>query len=507
MTGGFRRIRTEFNTEYLHGMRTSHEDLSDLLPDIEAVERLIRSEAQDDNGRGAGSIIALLRDPTGIVLYMCLSTWMKTISNTWIRRCEEEHSQCAYFRRSEPWFPTRVIDVGSLGNLSVILVPGGRAIAKNERYMTLSHRWGSSNVPTLTTKTIDTWKSGLSVNILPKRYQDFIALAQRLQIRYVWIDSLCIIQGGDGGKDWRAEALTMDQVYQNSFCNVSADWGSGRRGLYFERDLRLLDKPHIDWKVRREPNRDVVVVEKCILVENEFWEEQVTRSPLSVRGWVVQERWLSPRNLRFGSREVFFECAESTVCERFPDKFPEVLREGDVIFKATFSKLQMTPSRQTALEPATPGTELYDAWGDVLAKYSRCNLTFASDRAVAFAGIAKFFRALVDDNYVVGLWLRNLASEMMWYRHRLRTKAVIEEPRDRLSLFQQDQAHQYRAPSFSWASTAVPIAPNHAKGNSGFLAAVKCVKYRDTQNALVEEWTDDLYICNPTPAWATFEKV
>lgn len=172
--------------------------------------------------------------------------------------------------------------------------------------MTLSHRWGSSNVPTLTTKTIDTWKNGLSVNILPKRYQEFIALAQRLQIRYVWIDSLCIIQEGDDGEDWRAEALTMDQVYQNSFCNVSADWGSGKRGLYFERDLRLMDKPHIDWKVRRKPNRDVVVVEKCILVENEFWEEQVSRSPLSVRGWVVQERWLSPRNLRFGSREVFF---------------------------------------------------------------------------------------------------------------------------------------------------------------------------------------------------------
>lgn len=82
---------------------------------------------------------------------------------------------------------------------------------------------GSSRVPTLTTQMIDTWKNGFSVNTLPKRYHDFIALAQRLQIRYVWIDSLCIIQEGDGGEDWRAEALTMDQVYQSSYCNVSAD--------------------------------------------------------------------------------------------------------------------------------------------------------------------------------------------------------------------------------------------------------------------------------------------
>lgn len=95
-----------------------------------------------------------------------------------------------------------------------MLVPGGRVIAKNAKYMTLSHRWGSSNIPTLTTQTIDTWKNGFSVNILPKRYQEFIALAQRLQLRYVWIDSLCIIQDGDGGEDWRVEALTMDKVYQ-----------------------------------------------------------------------------------------------------------------------------------------------------------------------------------------------------------------------------------------------------------------------------------------------------
>ncbi|KAL6886841.1 hypothetical protein GGI43DRAFT_426294 [Trichoderma evansii] len=281
--------------------------------------------------------------------------------------------------------------------------------------------------------------------MLPKRYQDFIALAQRLQIRYVWIDSLCIIQQGDVGEDWRAEALRMDQVYKNSYCNVSADWGS----------------------VKREPNPDAVAVEKCILVENKFWEEQVSRSPPGARGWVVQERWLCPRNLRFGTREVFFECIQHTLCERFPDKFPEILREGDIVLKADFSKLQKSQNQPTALGPTTPGTQLYDAWGNILAKYSRCNLTFASDRAVVFSGIAKFFKALVDDNYVAGLWLRNLASEMM--------------------------CQPVPAPIFSWASTAVPIEPNHAKGNSGFLVAVKCVKFRETPNTSIEEWTDDLY--------------
>jgi hypothetical protein len=79
-----------------------------------------------------------------------------------------------------------------------------------------------------------------------------------------------------------------------------------------------MDKPKIGWKVKRDPNPSVVTVEECLLVENEFWEDQIFKSPLGSRGWVVQERWLSPRNLRFGSREVFFECNQDTFCERFP---------------------------------------------------------------------------------------------------------------------------------------------------------------------------------------------
>ncbi|EHK25840.1 uncharacterized protein TRIVIDRAFT_118478, partial [Trichoderma virens Gv29-8] len=331
-----------------------------------------------------------------------------------IRRCEQDHTQCTRFRSKDSWYPTRLLDVGSKGSSSIVLVRSAQAIHKKEKYMTLSHRWGDSNIPTLTTNTIIPWAQELSIKILPKTFQDFIILAQRLQVRYVWIDSLCIIQQGDDGNDWRIEALTMDQVYMNSYCNVSADWGSPKRGLYFQRDLRMIDKPNIDWRVKRQRNPDVVAVEKCVMVENEFWEDQISRSPLSIRGWVVQERWLCPRNLRFGPREVFFECGQTTLSERFPKAFPKPLLEGDVILKSSFSNLQMLQSPQAALLPATPGTELYTAWGHVLSKYSRCYLTYASDRIVAFSGIAKFFRLLVDDNYVAGLWLRNLASDMMW---------------------------------------------------------------------------------------------
>lgn len=54
-----------FNKEYLHALKISHEDLSELLPDIEALEKLVQPKGSDDNGRAGGSVIALLREPSG----------------------------------------------------------------------------------------------------------------------------------------------------------------------------------------------------------------------------------------------------------------------------------------------------------------------------------------------------------------------------------------------------------------------------------------------------------
>ncbi|KAH8808734.1 heterokaryon incompatibility protein-domain-containing protein [Xylogone sp. PMI_703] len=414
--------------------------------------------------------------------------------STWIRHCEAEHTRCTYLRSKVSWYPTRLLDVGTQGNTLIRLVHSGQSVGHGQSYMTLSHRWGASKVPTLSTKTIDAWGKGLSIQILPQTFQEFITLAHRLQVRYVWIDSLCIIQEGDAGSDWRSEALTMDQVYMNSYCNISADWGSEKRGLFFQRDLRMLDKPNVNLRVKKEPNWDSITIEERLLVESEFWEDSVSKSPLSNRGWVVQERWLSPRNIRFGPREVFFECSHHTLCERFPESLPQILREGDTILKAIFGESQMPNASPAIFEVVVPGTVLYNAWSDVLTKYSRCYLTFASDRLVAFAGIAKFFQAILNDRYIAGLWQRNLAYDMMWFRDDILTTAVIKDSKDHLCLFERNQADQYRAPSFSWASAEVPISPpNRLNSNFGFLVDVKCIKFRSGLNVPVEEMTEDIF--------------
>ncbi|KAJ5802154.1 uncharacterized protein N7503_004604 [Penicillium pulvis] len=55
---------------------------------------------------------------------------------------------------------------------------------------------------------------------LPQTFQDAIQLTRRLGIRYLWIDSLCIIQ--DSHEDWLDQSAVMGGVYQYSYLNIAA---------------------------------------------------------------------------------------------------------------------------------------------------------------------------------------------------------------------------------------------------------------------------------------------
>jgi hypothetical protein len=60
--------------------------------------------------------------------------------------------------------------------------------------MTLSHCWGDSNDGTvLTVDMVESWKIEIPALTKMRMFRDAIAIARRLEIQYIWIDSLCII--------------------------------------------------------------------------------------------------------------------------------------------------------------------------------------------------------------------------------------------------------------------------------------------------------------------------
>ena len=227
------------------------------------------------------------------------------VATQWLDQCDRLHSTCN--RKSQPsWMPTRLLDVGTTGSKCLRLhVTDGNSPPL--RYTTLSHCWGKIRIERLLETNFDSRVQGIDITTLPKTFQDAIDITHRLGIRYLWIDSLCIIQ--DSKDDWAKESSVMGSVYQNGFCNIAATAApDGGTGCFMERDPNLARKCRI--RINATLSKFRLKPDQYDLVPQKLWEDGLSSAPLLQRAWVVQERLLAPRVLHFGRNQLFWECSE-----------------------------------------------------------------------------------------------------------------------------------------------------------------------------------------------------
>jgi hypothetical protein len=109
------------------------------------------------------------------------------------------------------------------------------ALPLSTRYITLSHRWSPTTVVRLSEGNKESYYNKIPMDELSKTFTDAIHMTQALGIRYLWIDSLCIIQ--DSKEDWESQSILMCDVYMNSHINLAAVAVSkGTDGLDHYRD-------------------------------------------------------------------------------------------------------------------------------------------------------------------------------------------------------------------------------------------------------------------------------
>ena len=100
--------------------------------------------------------------------------------------------------------------------------------------MTLIHRWGTDEPIMLTEASLSDMSKRIDIANLSQTYRDAIAITRSLGVRYLWIDSLCIIQ--DSKVDWQTEAARMGDIYKFSVCTIAASWASSNsEGCFFDR--------------------------------------------------------------------------------------------------------------------------------------------------------------------------------------------------------------------------------------------------------------------------------
>jgi hypothetical protein len=125
----------------------------------------------------------------------------------------------------------------SVCNSSIIKPPLVEASTEviSAPHITLSYCWGGNDSLKLTASTIEELRSGISISQLPKTIQDAIQVVLHLEIRYIRVDALCILQ--DSPTDWAKEAASMSDIYRNSFLTIAASGASNsEQGLIAQRD-------------------------------------------------------------------------------------------------------------------------------------------------------------------------------------------------------------------------------------------------------------------------------
>lgn len=326
-------------------------------------------------------------------------------------------------------------------------------------YLALSHCWGRKPFLVMRKENKRKFKKGVSISSLAPNFRDAMSVARQLGFRYIWIDSLCIIQGS--AEDWRREAPTMNRVYRNAFLTIGAMAApDAHGGLFRNRDPDMVGTCPITISTEDEG------VMKCLMVKSDIWESNVRQAPLSRRAWVVQERILAPRSLYFCEDQLFWECRELHACESLPDGVPlELIRDinaSQVVdvypikaFERAVEKARMLDTWANRMaDDEDPWIQrqyddAYQVWNDILESYARCALTNPSDKFVAISGVAKDFAKAIDDDYLAGLWRRNFINDLLWSAG---PKYGFDE-----DFAPAVRPKVYRAPTWSWASLDAPF--------------------------------------------------
>ncbi|KAF2756989.1 HET-domain-containing protein [Pseudovirgaria hyperparasitica] len=351
------------------------------------------------------------------------------VMKQWVDDCHTTHS-CSNFRRSTN-NPSYLLQILSGNRARVVKGP-----EHSVKYIVLSYSWGNPESPTMSredwkvikgaaTKRLENGhivperSNPFSRSELPKTMQDAIYLAEKFNITYIWIDSVCIPKGSN----WDAEAVRMHEVYGNAHFTLCAS--SSRKAT---------DRMIVDRDAWIYPMRGCRIDNQWLSTTSNHLNDVRMNSPTADRGWILQEERLSPRILYWTGQEAYWSCSESQLIE--PCQTTRSDTRNIQQWSPAYKFLQLC--RQGDIHG------LQNEWVDLVESYTRKDLAQGKDRFLALAGLATcYFEAISNpgfvfpEEYLAGLWRTDLGRQLTWS-----VSAAVPYDKNLLSI----------APSWSWAS-------------------------------------------------------
>jgi hypothetical protein len=336
----------------------------------------------------------------------------------WVETCNKAH-QCV--PQSDGPLPTRVLDIESVrdSNSLRLFCP-----SRNERgkYIALSHCWGK--LEEIQKKFFCTYECNINKRCksidygsLPKSFQDAVIITRALGIRFLWIDSMCIIQPHKGcsnkcgqSKDWETESKKMESYFGSAYCTIAATSAKdSNQGFLHPRAGKCA-------KVPNATGGPLYVLE-----DSDDFRRDVEEGALNQRAWVYQERALSRRTIHFTKTQTYWECGHGILCEDFIRmRNPRANIFADPDFPKSFLKCDKNL-----------GFRLFQM---VFTEYSKLALSFSSDKSIAISGLEQRISRTLNTGVKYGVFGYFPHRSLLWQRSgdtmmsRIRHSTVVELP-------------------------------------------------------------------------------
>ncbi|KAI1770717.1 HET-domain-containing protein [Hypoxylon cercidicola] len=286
-------------------------------------------------------------------------------------------------------------------------------------YVALSYVWGGIPIFKTLKENINQLQKpsslaeGNTSPPIPRTIRHAMSFVQRLGERYLWVDTLCIVQ--DDAQS--IEIAKMAAIYANASVTIIASDGvdadSGLLGL------RGISAPRSVEQVVYPFTRGVAAIETY--GPDHFLEDTIW----CTRGWTLQEALFSRRRVIFEHGWIRWEC-RCAIWHEFSDanhldKHVELMRYSPGIFAVAKEVLNMR------------------RLSDIIREYNGKDLTFPEDALFAFSGIASALSRTYD-GFISGLPVLLFHIGLLWIPEEALSRRIPEQ-----------SGTDHCLPSWSWA--------------------------------------------------------
>ncbi|PHH92157.1 hypothetical protein CDD83_8640 [Cordyceps sp. RAO-2017] len=329
----------------------------------------------------------------------------------WLKMCQEEHGQaCRDAHGTEREFKELIgetyFGVVDVADLQLKRLPLDRR-GEPAPFVALSYVWGrleDDEPPYCTTRAnvaTHILHGGLEGpwDKLPLTIQDAILLVSRLGERYLWIDSLCIVQ--DSVSSWQLNAKAMHLVYGNaSFTICAADGKSAMAGLSAVNASARAASAHAGG------SSDFIQMSgECVpgvrLMITRPLEAVINDSDWNKRAWTFQERILSRRCVIFAEGRVYFQCRTTGFSQ-------DIHASGKAV---SWSLDQTNSSHRTLVNLQRRPVWFYMKYVNM---YTGRSLTKPQDILAAFQGITWLLESYMNAPFLFGIPASHFDLCLLW---------------------------------------------------------------------------------------------